>query len=361
MKTKTGNIVKMQMLLFIITALLIAGCRYNKEGVIFNRQVVNLEKRWKFSIGNNPQWADKDFNDDNWDKIKVPSSWEDQGFNGYDGYAWYRIHFDYEDDMKNHDLYLNLGRVDDADRTYLNGKLIGFTGTFPPDYQTAYYASRRYYIQPQILNEHGDNVIAVQVYDGELSGGILAGNIGIEIEDNDVSPDVNLAGLWKFEKGDDSVYSQSDFQDTKWKQITVPAYWEVEGYEGYDGFAWYRKGFTLPEDLKDKSLVLLLGKIDDIDQTYINGHLIGSTGDFTNNPPDFNKHNEYLQLRAYDIPAKYLNPSGKNIIAVRVYDGLKDGGIYEGPVGLIKSDRFTSFWSKYAGEVRLEKKDNSFW
>ena len=104
-----------------------------------------------------------------------------------------------------------------------------------------------------------------------------------------------------------------------------------------------------------------MGKIDDIDQTYLNGRLVGSIGDFTDNPPVFNKHNEYLQLRAYSIPTKYLDASGTNVIAVRVYDGYRDGGIYQGPIGLLTSDRLTSFYRKHAGEIKLERKDNSFW
>ena len=354
------NIVK-TCLLITSAALLITGCRLKEDGGIYNKQVVNLEKYWKFSIGNNPKWADKNFDDDDWEEIKVPSRWEDQGFNGYDGYAWYRIHFEYEPEMRNHDLYLDLGKVDDADRTYLNGKLIGFTGTFPPEYQTAYFATRRYYIPPELLDEWGDNVIAVQVYDSELSGGITWGNIVIEIEDSDVTLDFNLAGLWKFKTGDDSVYSQRDFHDTDWKLVSVPAYWEVEGYAGYDGFGWYRREFKLPEKLQGKSLILLMGKIDDIDQTYLNGHMVGSIGDFTDNPPVFNKHNEYAQLRAYSIPAKYLDVNGTNVVAVRVYDGYRDGGIYQGPIGLLTSDRLTSFYRKHAGEIKLERKDNSFW
>ncbi len=355
-----GNIVK-TCLLFTLVAFLVAGCRYRRDDVIYNKQVVNLEKYWRFSIGNNPAWADKNFNDDNWEEIKVPSSWEDQGFNGYDGYAWYRIHFEYEPEMRNRDLYLDLGKVDDVDRTYLNGKLIGFTGTFPPEYQTAYFATRKYYIPQDFLNERGDNVIAVKVYDSELAGGITSGNVVIEIEDSDITLDLNLAGLWKFRTGDNSVYSQKDFQDTDWKQVTVPAYWEVEGYTGYDGFAWYRKEFTLPKNLEGKNLILLMGKIDDIDQTYLNGYKIGSTGDFTEDPPDFNKHNEYSQLRAYDIPTRYLNTTGKNVIAVRVYDGYRDGGIYQGPIGLLLSNRFTSFWRRYAEVGTLERKNDPFW
>ena len=346
--------------LLLITVIVISGCRYKREGVIITKQVISLQKYWEFSIGKDERWTGKNYDDSKWEKIKVPSSWEDQGFNGYDGFACYRIHFKYDSDMKNHNLYLNLGRVDDADRTYINGHLIGFMGTFPPHYQTAYYENRRYYIPPEVLDQYGDNVIVVQVFDGELSGGILDGNPSIEIEDPDASPDFNLAGIWDFKTGDDPLYSEVNYNYTDWEQITVPAKWETQGYADYDGFAWYRRKFTLPENLKNKDIVLLMGKIDDIDQTFINGHLVGSTGNFSTDPPEFNAHNEYLQLRGYSLPAKYLNQDGNNYIAVRVYDGFKDGGIYEGPIGLISPEKFTSFWRKFTGDVKVERKD-SFW
>jgi beta-galactosidase/beta-glucuronidase len=57
------------------------------------KQVLNLSGRWKFSLGDEDEWKDEKFNDSNWEKVSVPSSWENQGFHGYDGYAWYRTSF----------------------------------------------------------------------------------------------------------------------------------------------------------------------------------------------------------------------------------------------------------------------------
>ena len=33
-----------------------------------------------------------------------------------------------------------------------------------------------------------------------------------------------------------------------------------------------------------------------------------------------------------------------NLIAIRVYDGWRDGGIYEGPVGLITQKDYIKYW-----------------
>jgi|GEM_PF-5403175 len=37
---------------------------------------------------------------------------------------------------------------------------------------------------------------------------------------------------------------------------------------------------------------------------------------------------------------EFLDPSGKNVIAVRVFDALLHGGIWEGPVGLATRQQY---------------------
>ena len=109
----------------------------------------NLKGTWLFSIGINEEWISPKFNDSGWETIKVPSPWEDQGFNGYNGYAFYRKKFTIPSTYKGRMLYLNMGYIDDVDAVYLNGNKIGSTGSFPPNYNTAYDAERIYYIPEQ--------------------------------------------------------------------------------------------------------------------------------------------------------------------------------------------------------------------
>ena len=115
---------------------------------------------------------------------------------------------------------------------------------------------------------------------------------------------------------------------------------ERQGFHHYDGFAWYRKTFVLPQELGDEELVLLLGKIDDFDQTYVNGYLVGATKDYKPYGLSFS----HTQLRAYYVPRDILKPGEENVIAVRVEDMGNVGGIYQGPIGLVKQSKFTRFW-----------------
>jgi sialate O-acetylesterase len=335
---------------FII--LIFASASINLFGQDLNK-IINLKGNWKFSIGDNTDWADPNYNDSDWDEIYVPSSWEDHGFHGYNGYAWYRLKFKLPEKFRSKTSFLILGFIDDVDEVYLNGELIGFTGSFPPDYETAYNAYRKYSIPFDQLNLAGENYIAVRVYDSQLAGGILNGDIGIFAPSEFFDLQLDLSGRWKFNIGDEFARKEPNFNDSDWKEIIVPALWETQGFKNYDGAAWYRKHFELPEDLENQKLVLMLGKIDDIDECYLNGKLIGSTGIFAKDPSKSRFGSEWSQIRGYYIPANLLK-SGENIIAVRVYDGFRDGGIYEGPIGIIKQDDYVSYWKQ-------KKRKRSIW
>ena len=320
----------------------------------------SMEGAWKFSIGDNESWAKPSYEDKTWETVKVPSSWEDEGFYGYDGYAWYRTQFYWSGENANRTAYIVLSFVDDVDEVFLNGEKIGFTGSFPPDFQSGWNAMRKYYLPKDLLKVNQNNSIAVRIYDAELSGGILPGPhpVGIYADVEAMNLNVNLAGTWKFRFGDNESWKDPVTDESSWRNIIVPSFWEGQ-YADYDGFAWYRKSFDLPENLSGKELVLCLGKIDDIDEVYVNGRLIGSTGSMKKGKIKFDK--EYQYFRGYYIPRDMeLKPKG-NVIAVRVFDGFKDGGIYEGPIGIITSDKYIQFWNEKRKRSQQTKRDASIW
>ncbi|MEU8663577.1 alpha/beta hydrolase [Actinoplanes philippinensis] len=150
---------------------------------------------------------------------------------------------------------------------------------------------------------------------------------------------VDLAGDgWKFTTGDDPAWSGPSFTDTGWRDWTVPDNWgDHSDLSSYDGFAWYRRTFTLParpDGVTDAAVVAALGKIDDADQAFLNGQEIGRTGGF---PPTFDS--------TWEVPREYYPADGLlrwgavNVLAVRVYDGTGGGGFYQGPVGLYSKAR----------------------
>lgn len=139
---------------------------------------------------------------------------------------------------------------------------------------------------------------------------------------------------WKFLTGDKPEYIDSAKNEYWWNDISPLTVWEKQGFQGYDGFAWYRVKVVVPASMKKNAekyngLMLNLGKIDDADETWFNGHKVGATGKM---PPDY--AGAYDVPRSYLIPPAYVNWGGKNTIAVRVYDAGGDGGLYGGPAEL---------------------------
>lgn len=156
---------------------------------------------------------------------------------------------------------------------------------------------------------------------------------------------VPLEGMWKFQTDPGDVGAQKGWQSpgfdsSTWKDIKVPGTWESQGFtqvnptwqqaddlnQPYTGYAWYRKSAVIPATMKGKNLRLRLGRIDDLDWTYVNGTLIG-------------KHTDRVEMtssiaRSYPIPDSIVKWDKPNVIAVRVLDFRGLGGILDGPVAI---------------------------
>jgi len=306
------------------------------------RRVVRLDGSWRFCVGDGAERAAASFDDTGWSTIHAPDAWQDEGYRDYNGYAWYRKTFTLPSGAEQRDLSLALGRIDDVDEVFVNGQRVGGTGQFPPDYESQYDDDRIYPIPAACLKPGKQNVIAVRVYDGGGVGGIVDGRLGIYTS---VAPptEIPLDGAWKFSPGDNPDWKKPEFDDKAFGQITVPATWEDAGYPNLDGYAWYRKTFTVARSPEGQTLVLLLGKIDDYDEVYLNGVSIGSTGEI-DHPTRHGDGRSYALSRAYHFPASLLKATGTNTIAVRVLDEGGYGGIYAGPVGIISQTEFVRYW-----------------
>lgn len=137
----------------------------------------------RFATGDNKNWANFNFVDTAWKNIQLNTHWEEQGFEGYNGYAWYRIHFNLTTAFKNQgilkeDIEFFLSRIDDADISYLNGVEIGRTGRMqddPKGFGSGVSKERHYVISAHhpALRWDADNVIAIRVYDKGGTGGMF--------------------------------------------------------------------------------------------------------------------------------------------------------------------------------------------
>jgi hypothetical protein len=353
MKTKNRHVeVLNKMLGFVLLIFMMIPLQLNAEEL---RKLVQLPGYWKFSVGDYAEWANPKFDDSGWDEIRVPGKWEDSGYEDYNGFAWYRVNFKMVETSGNGIIYLILGRIDDVNEVYLNGKLLGRSGSFPPNYRTAYTEKRKYSIPREYLNFNQINTLAVRVYDSYLEGGIIDDPAGIYMDEDYTFLDLDLSGKWKFHLGDNKQWRQTDFDDAFWSEIRVPSEWEHEGYPDYDGYAWYRKEFRLPSKLRNMNdLYLALGKIDDYDNVYLNGVSIGNVFDLDKDGEYKRRGYEYNARRVYKIPENLLKEEGTNVLAVRVYDEVWRGGIYEGPIGIMTEEKCKEYRKKHYA-------NQSFW
>ncbi|SMO72900.1 sialate O-acetylesterase [Saccharicrinis carchari] len=308
------------------------------------KQIKSLSGYWSFSVGDDVKWRLPDHVFSGWDRISIGTNWESQGYDGYNGYAWYKRRVEIPKLSANTKLILQIERIDDADEVYFNGTLIGRMGGFPPDVQTAWSQVRRYPVPSELIHFDGANVIAVRVYDVYLNGGIL-GQAGLYIDAASTYMLTDLSGLWKFKPGNSQRYSDYNYNDESWDTVNVPQTWESQGYPNLDGYAWYRKTFSWERAGSGEDVVMVLGRIDDKDMVYLNGQWIGSIDEMKKGSYHAGKE-DYQTLRAYRIPRNMLH-RGKNVLAVRVWDDRLDGGIYEGPLGIMTVQAFESYFTEH--------------
>ena len=301
-------------------------------------RLVDLSGEWRISKGDNRDWANPKFDDSSWRKISAPKIWNGN-LSNYNGIAWYRRSFSIENLDAELPVFVILGRIDDVDEVFINGRRIGGQGTFPPDHITAWNRNRVYRIPDGVLQPQNQNHIAIRVHDKQKAGGITRGPLGIYTT-RLPQPLIDLTGEWQFRKGDNLEWKEANFNGSGFSRIQVPIAWDLEGYRRYDGFAWYRKEFDALPVANGEEMVLMLGKIDDTDEVYLNGHLIGKTGNLDD--MDFKDYSRlYLKDRVYEFSSSLLGST--NSIAVRVHDSGGHGGLYSGPVGIMTKETYQAY------------------
>ena len=112
-----------------------------------------------------------------------------------------------------------------------------------------------------------------------------------------------------------------------WATMSIPQVWEKTGLL-IDGAVWFRRDVLVPPSWAGKDLTVALGALDDYDVTYWNGERVGAIGSET---PEF-----WSVQRKYTIPARRVR-SGRNTIAVRIFDRGGDGGFAGAPEHLFVS------------------------
>jgi len=112
-----------------------------------------------------------------------------------------------------------------------------------------------------------------------------------------------------------SRWYMPDTDASVWDQMKLPQAWEGGGLPGLDGVVWFRKEFIVTAGDADKEAIISLGPIDDSDECYVNGKLIGKT------------ENRYDLPREYKMAPGVLK-EGINVICIKVIDTGGGGGLW---------------------------------
>lgn len=144
---------------------------------------LDLAGTWRFSLGDDPAWAEPAFDDSAWTTLQVPEVDGAPQFTGYDGFGWYRLSFDLPADAAGANLVASLGFVDDVDEAFLNGVRIGGSGSMPPQAESQWFEQRLYPVPAGAPVFGGTNTLAVRVLDMSGDGGWYKGPIGLYSKD----------------------------------------------------------------------------------------------------------------------------------------------------------------------------------
>jgi beta-galactosidase len=158
---------------------------------------------------------------------------------------------------------------------------------------------------------------------------------------------------WNFKLGDYPTAIQADFNANDWRALDLPHDWSIEGTFDKDsktkqaqgflpaGKGWYRKAFTLPENLANKSISVEFDGVFKNSEVFINGHSLGM------------RPNGYISF-AYELTPYLHFGTQKNIIAVKVDNDAQPNsrwytgsGIYRN-VRLVASEKLhVAQWGTY--------------
>jgi beta-galactosidase len=146
---------------------------------------------------------------------------------------------------------------------------------------------------------------------------------------------------WKFLLGDDSVARQSSYDDSKWRELSLPHDWSIEGEFAKEnpsttqggalptGIGWYRKKFVLPASAKNKNVRIEFDGVYRNSEVWINGNYLGKR------PYGYSSFN-------YDL-SKYIKPSpAKNVIAVKVDNSQQPSSRWYSGSGIYRNVRLVA-------------------
>ena len=136
-------------------------------------------------------FSDNDFNDFelndlNWGTVKLPGRFDNLISTQFDGAVWFRKEVEIDDITS--DYTLNIGYIDDMDKTYINGYYVGGLSGYG-----VWNQKREFLIQKSLLKK-GKNIIAIRAIDTG-GPGFFQGPMNLSNNQDEV---ISIEGNWKY-------------------------------------------------------------------------------------------------------------------------------------------------------------------
>ena len=158
--------------------------------------VINIDKpvetRWENLDFNDEKCSYINFDDSNWKEMNLPIHWEETEVGNFDGVIWFRKKIELPESWKGKDLVLELGPIDDIDRTYINGTLVG------AHEKDGFWRTERIYSVPKELLVSNEILIAVRVLDNQGGGGFFGAKEKLKIHPANSDESIPLIGNWRY-------------------------------------------------------------------------------------------------------------------------------------------------------------------
>ena len=172
--------------------------------------------------------------------------------------------------------------------------------------QAKFFSAWRAFVVAFLLAASSFLPLRAQVFDASLAGGPVV-----------------ITAPWRFHTGDDPHWSSPSFDDSQWPLLRMDRSWNVQGYRGYSGYAWYRIRLQVPTSRQ--RLALALDRVGNSAEIYADGQPIGEMGQMRPKPDWLGR----LPRTTTVIPLPPVAYGKTIVLAIRAWESARSAPAFD--------------------------------
>lgn len=191
-----------------------------------------------------------------WHVVPIPETWRrvpSGELTPIDGYSWYRALVQIPDDWQGAPLQLHVESMDDARAVWFNGRQVGASGTFPPQFRSGLGEPSACAVPADLVRPGDFNTVAIRVYQNDprpnfsVAPPVLVNPTAMQ--------GLRLSGHWQYRPGDDPQWSRARAEDFGLTEDSLPesraaaeqgVYLRVDEIDDIERYVMRRPGDTVP-------------------------------------------------------------------------------------------------------------------